>query len=161
MLLIHSDELLNPLPEAKEKEKTPSLLDRHERLIKITALLEGGGPWNVRQLASYFGVARRTIYRDLQLLRHANFSIVFDKALRAFRIDTYPTLAADELMALVVAIKQTGPLPESIADACDRALKKVLASAPPEVNQHAVETYERLTPPTMAANRLPLQALVG
>ena len=56
-------------------------LTRITRLLRVIGLLQGGRGHNVRSLAEQSGVSRRTIFRDLDTLRQAGLSIVFDETL--------------------------------------------------------------------------------
>lgn len=51
---------------------------RLERILKLMALLQSGVPFNALQLAQETNVHRRTVFRDVALLRAAGIPIRFD-----------------------------------------------------------------------------------
>lgn len=51
---------------------------RLERILKLMALLQSGVPYNALQLAEETNVHRRTVFRDVALLRAAGIPIRFD-----------------------------------------------------------------------------------
>lgn len=151
-------------PSVGDSVKKPLCLLRPQRLIELISLLEGGDAWTTDQLADYFFVARRTIFRDLQLLRKSNIPVVFDPMHQGYRLQAdgdcncpktssqwlaidignqvdricnCPKISASEVAALVLAIKILGPLPPSIAGLCNRALGKIVSAASPAVRQQA------------------------
>lgn len=51
---------------------------RLERILKLVSLLQSGAPYNALQLAQETNVHRRTVFRDVALLRSAGIPIRFD-----------------------------------------------------------------------------------
>jgi predicted DNA-binding transcriptional regulator YafY len=139
-------------PLQKPAENNPLFQGiRPQRLLKLAALLENGETWSAQHLAERFRVCRRTIFRDVQLLRNANVPIVFDADQGGYRITSEPqgnssSLHPDELVALVLAIKFVGRLPESISRPCDRALAKILSMALPRVRTEAIRILDEYEP---------------
>ena len=54
------------------------LLSKHGRAIRVLKKLQSGVSINAQQLADSMGVSRRTIFRDLNLLREAGVDLLFD-----------------------------------------------------------------------------------
>jgi predicted DNA-binding transcriptional regulator YafY len=118
---------------------------RPKRLLKLESLLQGGHVWSPKRLAELFGVCTRTIYRDIQLLRDADIPIQFDPlhgGYRLIRIEDEPRLNADELVALLLAVRHAQLLPDLIARTCDTAVRKVLLSTPSEARNEALRILE-------------------
>jgi hypothetical protein len=143
-------------------------LVRPQRLLKLVSLLESGAVLTGETLAQLLGVCRRTIFRDVKLLRAANIPIYFDLAHQSYRIrrndakqaaaampitdGTWvhdgtvcrcPKIVAEEIAALLLALRVVGPLPDSIVDACESALVKIMAAALPTARQQAVDILEQ------------------
>ncbi len=114
---------------------------RPQRLLKIAALLQSGPGWTSNALAERFNVCRRTIFRDLQLLRQAEFAVEVDETLGGYRVASNregpaPRFEVDELVALVQAIRRS-QLPESMSRICQRLIAKVFSAADPTVRSTA------------------------
>lgn len=121
---------------------------RTERLLKMANLLQNSPGWTTTALAERFNVCRRTIFRDLQLLRQAELPLHVDEQFGGFRLSTVPPpstsrFEADELIALVQAIRQAKPLPRSVSQTCDRVIAKVFAAADPEAREQASRALQR------------------
>ena len=56
-----------------------SFIDRLERMLHLLSYLQSGPMFNARQLAMELHVNRRTIYRDLNILRAINIPVSFDE----------------------------------------------------------------------------------
>lgn len=147
-----------------------SPLVRPQRLLKLVSMLESGAVVTGETLAQSLGVCRRTIFRDIKLLRAANIPISFDLAYKSYRIHRSdvlqsadagvvpvpesawvhdgavcrcPKIAAEEIAALLLALRAVGPLPGSIVDSCESALVKIMAAALPAARQQAVRIMEQ------------------
>lgn len=87
-----------------------SLHGRHARLLQLLYLLQSGTGFDAPQLADQWGVCRRTIYRDLSLVRKAGIELDFDPETKCYRlaprhdITVTPSLGAEELTTLVTAV---------------------------------------------------------
>lgn len=77
-------------------ETSDAILNRHARAIRILTCLQSGPGFNAAELAEYLGVSRRTIYRDLRLIRDAGVKVRFDTSHAAYRLawDTQQVLLA-------------------------------------------------------------------
>jgi proteasome accessory factor B len=88
-------------------------LTRIHRLLQLIGLLQAGRGYNVEALARQCGVSRRTIFRDLDVLRESGVPLHFDDAQQRYRIPgTYylpPTnLTTEEALALIVLSHEMG-----------------------------------------------------
>jgi proteasome accessory factor B len=80
---------------------------RIRRLVRLIGLLQSGPPQNASSLARLCGVSRRTIFRDLDVLRQAGVPMLFDDEQGKYDIpQPYylpPTnFTADEALAVIV-----------------------------------------------------------
>ena len=100
---------------ARRERKEPSVsattvLGRHVRVLQILRHLQSGSGFNVQELAGRLDVCRRTVFRDLSLLRDAGIQLVFDAERECYRLApsndllVMPELDADELTTLVTAV---------------------------------------------------------
>ncbi len=62
-------------------------LTRTQRLIQIVQLLQAGRPCGMEWLASELGVSRRTIFRDMKVLKEAGIGCDYDAARESYRIE--------------------------------------------------------------------------
>jgi predicted DNA-binding transcriptional regulator YafY len=88
-------------------------LSRIHRLLSLIGMLQVGRGWNVDALAQECRVSRRTIFRDLNLLRQAGVPLQFDDQQQRYRIPgTYylpPTnFTPEEALALIVLCHDMG-----------------------------------------------------
>ena len=61
-------------------------LGRIHRLLQLIGLLQAGRGYNTDALAQACGVSRRTVFRDLDLLRLSGVPLVFDEKQQRYRI---------------------------------------------------------------------------
>jgi proteasome accessory factor B len=116
-------------------------LSRICRLLKLIGLLQAGRGYNTDALAEVCMVSRRTIFRDLDLLRLAGVPLVFDDQQQRYHIPgTYflpPTnFTADEAMALLVLCNDLGGqsrLP--FFEPAQRAAMKLAGSLPEKLRE--------------------------
>ncbi|MBI3468953.1 MAG: WYL domain-containing protein [Planctomycetes bacterium] len=116
---------------------------RLTRLLRSLVLLQSGRGYNARQLADECEVNRRTVFRDLKLLKEAGVPIHFDPASMTYLARSpssapTPTISPDELRALVL-FQQFSLLgaTDRPGSAARSALLKLLASAPPKLREDA------------------------
>jgi len=122
---------------------------RLRRLVRLLSLLETGAICSCLQLVEQFNVCRRTIFRDIELLREADVPIVFDRGSGAYFLarESPPVttqIEPEELAALLQAAQCSGPFPRSIAPLCQRAASKLLASAAPPVRRKALKIIAKI-----------------
>lgn len=113
-------------------------IPRLERALRILIMLSGGKLWTCSQLSDCLGVSRRTVFRDIGLLRSAGFTIISDSIngqngyfvmAPLLTIATLPT--DEEYLAFLLAIHHAEPkLSPSNRKFLHRLLKKLTALTP-------------------------------
>jgi proteasome accessory factor B len=88
-------------------------LTRIRRLLNLIGLLQAGKGFNVEGLAVECGVSKRTIFRDLDLLRASNVPFLFDEEHQQYRMAGSVFLPAtnftpEEALALIVLCHELG-----------------------------------------------------
>jgi len=111
---------------------------RFKRLLALLNLLEQG-QYNCDQLVQLGGVSKRTLYRDLQLLKDCQVPVVFDRRSRVYRLESFyqgpiPRFSADEIRALFESAKH---LDEPSGTVVRQALAKLRASLPDDLKRIA------------------------
>jgi len=122
-----------------------AILNRHARAIRILTCLQAGPGFNAAELANHLGVSRRTIYRDLNLIKEAGIHISFDERQSAYRLERdsqqhlLPTFEVDDLSDLLLTSHTSimNRSPELHTEA-RQAMSKLLCLYP-------AETRNRLT----------------
>jgi predicted DNA-binding transcriptional regulator YafY len=121
-----------------------AVLGRHVRVLQILRHLQSGNGFTVEELSLRLDVCRRTVFRDLNLLREAGVQLSFDAARQCYRLApckdllVMPELNADELSTLVTAVHLS--LLQSIPPCRDllrQTTNKLLALSPFHV-RHSV-----------------------
>ena len=112
---------------------------RLPRILRLLRFVASGHRACSAQLAELLGVSRRTILRDIDMLRRADVPVFYDQDSEAYCLHTDPLastvrhVASDEIMMLVAAA-HVSPLnhSENTQDLVDEAIAKLLAvsSAP-------------------------------
>ncbi len=109
--------------------------ERLSRCLELLHTLQSGIGHNAGQLASDFSVSRRTIYRDLGVLRDTGITLNYDLRKRAYTVDSPvrflpKSLFDEELLALLMAahVSDVRRIPE-ICSLVDRAVGKLLGQA--------------------------------
>ncbi len=122
-----------------------SVSGRYARLLQILHHLQSGGGLNADDLAGQLEVCRRTIFRDLSLMRAAGIEICFDEKVDCYRLQprrdlvVMPTLEHEELTTLVAAVHLSvlRHLP-GCSDLLRQSTNKLLAQSPYQVQHHAI-----------------------
>jgi predicted DNA-binding transcriptional regulator YafY len=88
-------------------------LSRIRRLLKLIGLLQVGRAYNVEGLAQECDVSRRTIFRDLDVLRQSGVPLVFDEHAECYHVPSAyylpPTnFTPEEALALIVLCHEMG-----------------------------------------------------
>jgi predicted DNA-binding transcriptional regulator YafY len=88
-------------------------LAKIHRLLQLIGLLQAGRGYNADALSQACGVSRRTIFRDVDLLRQSGIPVAFDEVQECYRIPGAcllpPTnFTPDEAMALLVLCHELG-----------------------------------------------------
>lgn len=98
----------------------PTVVRRHSRALRILSCLQSGPNFNARELAQRMQVSRRTIYRDLDLIRAAGIDVIFDDTNDAYRIRTHRELAPTHLepedLTRLIVTSQLSPFAAMSAD---------------------------------------------
>ncbi|MDP6446248.1 MAG: HTH domain-containing protein [Pirellulaceae bacterium] len=100
--------LVTSSPSRRARDNSTSALSRHARAIRILTCLQSGPGFNAAELAKYLNVSRRTIYRDMNLIREAGISIHFDTKHDAYRLERemqqylLPDLDGEDLTNLIL-----------------------------------------------------------
>jgi predicted DNA-binding transcriptional regulator YafY len=63
-----------------------AIIGRHARAIRIMTCLQAGPAFNTKELAERMSVSRRTIYRDLNLIRAAGIGVEFDSQYAGYKV---------------------------------------------------------------------------
>ncbi len=92
-------------------EKAKAAVQRQARVLRILSCLQSGSHFNAKELARRLRVSRRTVYRDLKMMREAGVPIHFDGEHSAYRVSaSYPNdvappkLSLHDLTMLLVAV---------------------------------------------------------
>lgn len=114
-------------------------MKRVNRLVDILGLLDRRTRVTAMSLADRFGVAERTVYRDLQVLAH-DFPLHFNKETGSYcftegfslsRIDLSPA----EVKALLAAKAVLSRLDQGMAKAHDVLMKKITSASGPKTGR--------------------------
>lgn len=103
---------------------------RVERLLRLIQALQSGRSYHVEDIASLTGVGRRTVFRDISLLRTAGIRFSYDPRTRRYSADREThlpalSLSTPEALALLLATRKllTHPLVPDRTAATSAALK--------------------------------------
>jgi predicted DNA-binding transcriptional regulator YafY len=93
----------------------PAMIQRQARALRIVTCLQSGPGFSANELARHVNVSRRTIFRDLRLIRAAGINFFYDKEDEAYRLAApAPRLAppglGEEDLAQLVAATRLSPL---------------------------------------------------
>ena len=126
----------------------PAIVGRHSRALRILTCLQSGPGFNAQELANQMMVSRRTIFRDLNLIRNAGVS----------RSVPLPRFQEEDLMKLVLVVQLTYLNGfEDYVQAVREILARLLAGYPQETKDRIARiihgctvvetgiTYEGLT----------------
>ncbi len=135
-------------------------LKRISRLVQLLGLLQAGKAHNAGDLAALCDVSRRTIFRDLDVLRQAGVPLLFDDEQCVYRIPgTYflpPTnFTADEALAVMILCYELGRnnrLP--FYEAAQSAALKLESSLPTRVREILRESTSAVRINSEPGNRL-------
>src|SRR5438128_2141858 len=117
-------------------------LTRLSRLLQMIGLLQAGKGHNVNSLSLECGVSRRTVFRDLDVLRQAGVPLEHNEEFQAYHLsDSYllpPTkFTASEALAVLVLCHELGGVRQMPFLAPARtAAAKLEASLPDALRKH-------------------------
>jgi proteasome accessory factor B len=117
-------------------------VSRTHRLLQLIGLLQTATGYNAPSLAQFCGVTRRTIFRDLDMLRKSGLPLEFDPVDRRYRFPKpayLPPLnfTAEEALAMMVVCHELGDragLP--FLDPAHSAAIKLESHLPPRLREH-------------------------
>ena len=117
-----------------------SVVKRHSRALRILSCLQSGPSFNARELANRMNVSRRTIYRDLNMIRAAGIDVVFDDTHDSYRIrshrDIAPLKLEPEDLTRLVVTSQLSPfasLSEDFEISVRESMSRLLGPYPEEI----------------------------
>lgn len=117
-------------------------LTRLRRLLNLIGLLQGGREHNIESLAHACGVSRRTVFRDLDLLKQADVPLFFHPERQRYSIGaTYyqppASFTTEEALALVVLCHELGdPSQLPFFSPARSAVVKIEATLPAKLREH-------------------------
>ena len=122
---------------------------RHARMLRILCQLQSGSGLNAEDLAGQLGVCRRTVFRDLNMMRQAGVDFYFDEKLDCYRLVPQeglvatPALDQEELTTLIAAVHLSvlRRLP-GCSDLLRQSISKLLACSPRHVQHHAARVIK-------------------
>ncbi len=104
----------SPPPAGRPRKRAATMnLARIHRLLQLIGLLQAGRGYNTDALAQACGVSRRTVFRDLDLLRLSGVPLAFDEKQQRYRIPGAcllpPTnFTPEEALSLLVLCHELG-----------------------------------------------------
>lgn len=132
-----------PIPRAKH------VADLH-RLLAMAVMFQGRQTWTPQKLAERFGVAERTIYRDLKKIQGIGIPVVFDRAKGTYKIDGAAflqpiQLSADEALALIVLCEDlAGREQIGLLKPAYSALAKIEAQLPEALREDVGKVMDKM-----------------
>jgi predicted DNA-binding transcriptional regulator YafY len=113
-------------------------LNRIERILRLLSFLQSGPSYNAEQLAQELEVSRRTIFRDLGVMRSAGIPVFFNDDTEGYSIPPQPRDRSkqldDEELAILSVMAQLSPLEaiHGLGTKAHEALAKLQAALPEE-----------------------------
>ena len=131
---------------------------RLARLLQLVALLQSSRGYDAAGLSEACGVSRRTVFRDLDLLRQAGLPVRFSEQWQRYHLDGPVLLpsthfTAEEALALLVLCYELGQnLP--FCGAAAQAAMKLESSLPSRLRDQLRDSTAALQMSAEPANRL-------
>lgn len=127
---------------------------RVRRLLQLLWILQSNQGWSCSQIAEHFQVSRRTIFRDIQILRDSGIPVLTDGPVGGYKLTTtsifrYPELEVLELFAL--SVLQSNPdlaKVELLQRAAKVAVAKLMAAVSNRVRTGVHSMTKRLSSAT-------------
>jgi len=125
-------------------------LSRICRLLKLLSLLQAGRGYNTEALATELEVCRRTVFRDLQVLRLAGIPLAYDEQRQRYYIPGTcllpPTnFTPEEAMALIVLCHDLGQYSQlPFFGPARSAALKLESSLPPKLREQLRTTTDAI-----------------
>lgn len=123
----------------------------------MIGLLQVGKGHNVESLANELGITRRTVFRDLDLLKKSDVPIKFDREFQAYHLTSEysvppANLTSDEAIAVLVLCQELGGARRMpLLTKASSAARKVAANLPRSIKRqvrHAADAI-RIHPPAV------------
>jgi len=137
------DEDVAPLAFTRDAQSDEAPLTglerRHSRLLRVASLLDGDCHTEPDWIAREIGISRRTLYRDLAVLRQAGVRMSYSREERRYKLDslhariTLALSAAEAAAFLDWAGKRRDPGRQAITP-LDRAISKIARILSADVN---------------------------
>lgn len=113
--------------------------DRIQRLVKIILLVQRGGT-TVSEMSKEFGIAERTVYRDMKTLEDAEVGIYFDhqKKCYCFREESllnYVSITQEEALSLLYCMQAFSYRGNPVYDELKTAQQKLLTFLSPRYRE--------------------------
>ncbi|MBM4000389.1 MAG: HTH domain-containing protein [Planctomycetes bacterium] len=120
-----------------------AIVGRHARAIRLLTCLQGGPAFNAKELSLRLNVSRRTIYRDLNLIRDAGIPVEFNSDDSGYRIEhgsdkpLAPPNFNDRDLAKLVLTSQLSVLNSwpHFAMSCRESMTRLLAHYPRRIRE--------------------------
>ncbi|MBI4578121.1 MAG: WYL domain-containing transcriptional regulator [Planctomycetes bacterium] len=137
--------------------------ERIHRLLKLVTVLQTGKGFTADELAAAVPASRRTLFRDLSLLKQVGIPVKYDGARRVYQIEQSfflppVNLTLSEVLGLMTLVHKQGtaaPLPNH--DAIATAMMKIESILPREIQDYCgsvVEAVAYRSTPTADVSRL-------
>lgn len=131
-------------------------LSRIQRLLQLLALLQAGKGYNVESLSGACGVSRRTIFRDLDILRESGLPLIYDERDQRYRLPGAQFLpptnfTPEEALALIVLCHEMGRSRMPFMASARNAAMKLESSLPTRLREQlraTVDSVQIELPPT-------------
>ncbi len=136
---------------------------RLQRVLRLVNLLQSGKAYNTARLAKACGVSRRTIFRDLELLRESGFEVLYDPEQGCYRLPDAQLLpptnfSLQEVLALLALCYELGDqhgLP--LMHAAQTAALKLESALPERLRREVANMAQAVHIRLDATNPLPQQ----
>jgi len=117
-------------------------VSRIHRLLKLITLLQTGDPYHAPDLATQLKVSKRTLFRDLNLLKMAGIPLIYDASARRYTIEQSfflpPTnFTMPEVLGLMMVLRKYGSqtaLPNF--EAIVGAMTKIESTLPRDIQEY-------------------------
>jgi predicted DNA-binding transcriptional regulator YafY len=125
-------------------------IDRIQRLLSLLTRLQAGEECEGKVLAAELGISRRTLFRDLQLLRIAGIPLSHDKSQSTYRLDKgyfFPPVGLEpeeawSLLLLTRTVQPGSSHPDPAALA--QATRKIVVSLPRDLRDSCLRDLSHL-----------------
>lgn len=134
----------------------------HSRFIRILRLLTAlgsGRRYRIDELAKMFTVARRTVYRDLRLLKDVGVPYYYDRIQQCCKLEPHFSLSClnlskQEAFTLFLMVKMAKYLNFPLKNELEQAAVKIYNSLPGQIRQYCIRRLENITILPDAAMRI-------